>query len=46
MIAQDSPLRTLPAELPPRQILYFDALRLSAEMVQAAYEQLAGNTKR
>ena len=40
MIAQDSPFRTLPAELPPRQILYFDALRLSAEMVQAAYEQL------
>src|SRR5262245_7334532 len=40
MISNDSPLRRMPTDLPRRQILYFDALRLSAEMAGLAFERL------
>ncbi len=40
MISSNSPFRRLPVNLPRRQILYFDALRLSAEMAGPAFERL------
>ena len=40
MISKESPFRRLPVNLPRRQILYFDALRLSAEMAGLAFERL------
>jgi len=41
MISRDSPFRRLPIDLPRRQILYFDALRLSAEMAELAFHRLS-----
>ena len=40
MIAPDSTLRSLPRDLPPRQVLFLDAMRLSAEMAGLAYDAL------
>ena len=40
MISSESPFRRLPVNLPRRQILYFDAIRLSAEMAGLAFERL------
>jgi hypothetical protein len=40
MIANDSPLRHLPVDVGARQILFFDILRLSAEMLDLAYHYL------
>jgi hypothetical protein len=40
MISKESPFRRMPTDLPRRQILYFDALRCSAEMAGLAFERL------
>ena len=40
MLSADSPLRRLPADLPRRQILFTDALRLSAEMAGLSFQNL------
>lgn len=40
MLAADSPLRRLPADLPRRQVLFTDALRLSAEVAGLSYDSL------
>lgn len=40
MISSESPFRRLPIDLPRRQILYLDALRLSAEMAAIAFQRL------
>ena len=40
IISRESPFRRMPVDLPRRQILYFDALRLSAEMAGLAFERL------
>ena len=41
IIAVDSPLRRLPANLDPRQSTFLDGLRLSVEMCDVAYERLS-----
>jgi len=40
IISTASPFRRIPVDLPRRQILYFDALRLSAEMAGLAFDHL------
>ncbi len=40
MIGKDSPFRTLPAELDPRQRLILDGIRYSAEMADLGYDRL------
>jgi hypothetical protein len=40
IISTESPFRRMPVDMPRRQILYFDALRLSAEMAGLAFERL------
>ena len=40
MLKKDSPLRRLPHGFSARQIVYFDALRLSAEIADQAYGEL------
>ena len=40
VVASESPLRRMPVDMPRRQILYLDALRLSAEMAGAAFDRL------
>jgi hypothetical protein len=39
-IGPDSPFRRLSVDVPRRQILYFDALRLSAEIADTAFDRL------
>ncbi len=41
MIESDSPLRSLPRNLPPRQVLFLDAIRLSAQMANISYRELS-----
>ncbi len=40
MLSADSPLRRLPVDLPRRQVLFTDALRLSAEMAALSFGNL------
>ena len=40
MIGLDSPLRRLPHGLSAKQIVFFDALRISAEIAGQAYDDL------
>jgi len=40
IISKESPFRHMPKDMPRRQILYFDALRCSAEMAGLAFERL------
>ena len=40
IISKESPFRRLPTDLPRRQILYFDGLRLSAEMAGLSFDRL------
>ena len=40
IIPEESPFRRLPRTMPRRQILYCDALRLSAEMAGLGFERL------
>lgn len=40
IIATESPFRRMPVDMPRRQILYFDALRLSAEIAGVAFDRL------
>lgn len=40
IVSRDSPFRLLPDRVPKNQILFFDAIRLSAEMVEQAYRRL------
>ncbi len=42
MIDKDSPLRKLPHGLSKKQIVFFDALRVSAEIAGQAYDDLLG----
>ena len=40
MVSLDSPFRRLPVDMPRQQVLFCDALRLSAEMAAFSYERL------
>jgi hypothetical protein len=40
IISDESPFRRMPVDMPRRQILYLDALRLSAEMAALAFDNL------
>lgn len=40
IIGTESPFRRMPVDMPRRQILYLDAIRLSAEMAGAAFDRL------
>jgi hypothetical protein len=40
MVSADSPLRRLPVDLPRRQVMFTDALRLSAEMAALSFQNL------
>ena len=40
MVSDDSPLRRLPVTLPRRQVMFTDALRLSAEMASFSFRNL------
>ncbi len=40
MLSADSPLRRLPVDLPRRQVMFTDALRLSAEMAALSFRNL------
>jgi len=40
MLSADSPLRRLPVDLPRRQVMFTDALRLSAEMAAISFQNL------
>ena len=40
IIAESSPLRRLPTNLNPRQAQFFDAIRFTVEMADAAYSKL------
>ena len=40
MLSTDSPLRRLPVDLPRRQVMFTDALRLSAEMAALSFQNL------
>ena len=45
MIDQDSPLRQLPHGLSAKQIVFLDALRVSAEIAGQAYDDLLGELR-
>ncbi len=45
MISEDSPLRKLPHGLNPKQIVFLDALRISAEIAGQAYEELMNDLR-
>jgi hypothetical protein len=40
MVSPESPFRRLPVDLPRQQVLFCDALRLSAEMADFSYKRL------
>jgi len=40
MLSPDSPFRRLPVDLPRQQVLFIDALRLSAQMAAFSFENL------
>jgi hypothetical protein len=42
ILETDSPLRRIPAQLNPRQILFFDGIRYSIDMVDMAHQRLVG----
>jgi hypothetical protein len=46
LIPLESPLRRLPAALPPRQLLHFDAIRTACEISETAYTRLHFSAKR
>ena len=46
MLSPDSPLTSLPRDLPRRQILFLDAIRLSGQMADFAYRALVDTARR
>src|SRR5580704_16732496 len=44
-IANDSPLRHLPADMPREQMLFFDGMRVATEMADLSYGRLAASLR-